>query len=283
MHSKINSSHSICWSNLIFPDSLQTYWTCAGRSMMLKKLFLSKQQLLITYPFLVFLDYWVLYTLRWCIWDSTCTVTSTWLEEFGDKFWYCADSLMTYWTCAGRSLLLKKINFDKMISTLISPFMFICLSVLVCFPIDIQHEANTHFNTFAFQYPQDSNFLAGGWCVCVCVCGGGGGFTIYVYPYVCLSVCIGFPIYIQLEANMHFNTFDFQYLQDSHFLLLIDSSSCPIFPRKQASTFHANCLNWRQFTWNIKSYFLEKIRKNISICCLLKILSRVLSYICLLQ
>ena len=42
-------------------------------------------------------------------------------------------------------------------------------------------------------------------------------------------------------------------------------------------TFNANCLHWRQFVWNDKSYFLEKIRKNISKCHLLKILPRVLS------
>ena len=32
-----------------------------------------------------------------------------------------------------------------------------------------------------------------------------------------------------------------------------------IFPRKYALKFHANCL--RQFAWNVKAYFLEKIRK----------------------
>ena len=28
-----------------------------------------------------------------------------------------------------------------------------------------------------------------------------------------------------------------------------------IFPRKQDLTFHANCLHWRQFAWNVKSCF----------------------------
>ena len=66
-----------------------------------------------------------------------------------------------------------------------------------------------------------------------------------------------------------------------------------IFPRKQDSTFHANCLLRWQFAWNVKSRFLgkyketicmkcqilfsEKNKKNISKCCLLKILPRVLS------
>ena len=40
---------------------------------------------------------------------------------------------------------------------------------------------------------------------------------------------------------------------------------------------HANCLQWRQFAWNVKFCFLRKIRKNISICCLLKFLPRMLS------
>ena len=34
-----------------------------------------------------------------------------------------------------------------------------------------------------------------------------------------------------------------------------------IFPRKQDSTFHANCLLRRQFAWNVISCFLRKIRK----------------------
>ena len=49
-----------------------------------------------------------------------------------------------------------------------------------------------------------------------------------------------------------------------------------IFPRKQAMTFHANCLPWRQFAWNVKTCFLDKI-KNIILSRLLKILPRVLS------
>ena len=59
-----------------------------------------------------------------------------------------------------------------------------------------------------------------------------------------------------------------------------------IWPKKQDSTFHAKCLQWRQywrqfackvkpcflgnirkFACSVKSCFLRKIRKNISICC----------------
>ena len=42
-------------------------------------------------------------------------------------------------------------------------------------------------------------------------------------------------------------------------------------------TFHANCLQWKQFAWNVKSCFLGKIRKNISKCRLLINFPRVLS------
>ena len=68
------------------------------------------------------------------------------------------------------------------------------------------------------------------------------------------------------------------------------------FPGKQDLTFHAKCLQWRQFAWNAKSCFPGKVRKimgticmkcqilfsrkskkNISKCRLLKILPRVLS------
>ena len=34
-----------------------------------------------------------------------------------------------------------------------------------------------------------------------------------------------------------------------------------IFPRKQILTLHANCLQWRQFAWNVITRFLGKIRK----------------------
>ena len=37
-----------------------------------------------------------------------------------------------------------------------------------------------------------------------------------------------------------------------------------IFPSKQALIFHANYPLWRQFAWNIKSYFPEKYFKMLS-------------------
>ena len=50
-----------------------------------------------------------------------------------------------------------------------------------------------------------------------------------------------------------------------------------IFPRKQDLIFYAN---WKQFAWNVKSCFLGKNKKNISICCLLKFLPIMLSINC---
>ena len=65
-----------------------------------------------------------------------------------------------------------------------------------------------------------------------------------------------------------------------------------VFPRKQDLTFHANCLCWRQFACNVKTCFMGtlvtirmkcknlfsgKNKQNISKCCLLKFLPRVLS------
>ena len=38
------------------------------------------------------------------------------------------------------------------------------------------------------------------------------------------------------------------------------------FPRKQELTFHANCLQWRQFAWNVEPCLLGKIRKISSMC-----------------
>ena len=48
------------------------------------------------------------------------------------------------------------------------------------------------------------------------------------------------------------------------------------FSRKQDLTFHANCLQWRQFAWNVKTCFLGKI-KIFSKCHLLKVLPKVLN------
>ena len=50
-----------------------------------------------------------------------------------------------------------------------------------------------------------------------------------------------------------------------------------IFSRKQALTFHANCLHEKQFAWNVKGHFWRKTKKKISKCCLPKILPRLLS------
>ena len=51
-----------------------------------------------------------------------------------------------------------------------------------------------------------------------------------------------------------------------------------IFPRKQDLTFHANCLQWRQFAWNAKSCFLGKIRKIFQNVVCWKFFPRVLNW-----
>ena len=38
------------------------------------------------------------------------------------------------------------------------------------------------------------------------------------------------------------------------------------FARKQVLTFHANCLHWRRFVWNVKSCFLEKKNHQFEFC-----------------
>ena len=40
--------------------------------------------------------------------NSACTMKSTRLKIFVEAIWYFADSLQTYWKCAGRSMMLKK-------------------------------------------------------------------------------------------------------------------------------------------------------------------------------
>ena len=49
------------------------------------------------------------------------------------------------------------------------------------------------------------------------------------------------------------------------------------FSRKQDLTFHTNCLQRRQFAWNVKTCFMGKMKKNSSIYGLLKILPCMLS------
>ena len=39
------------------------------------------------------------------------------------------------------------------------------------------------------------------------------------------------------------------------------------FPEKKDLTFHANCLQWRQYAWNVKSCFMRKIRKIFQYVC----------------
>ena len=56
-----------------------------------------------------------------------------------------------------------------------------------------------------------------------------------------------------------------------------DDISFFIFRRKQDLTFHANCPNWRTFCLKCQIPLSGKNKKNISKCCLLKILRRVLS------
>ena len=57
----------------------------------------------------------------------------------------------------------------------------------------------------------------------------------------------------------------FKYFNHYHYLGIVSRWQVGdiflIFPRKQNLTFHANCLHWRQFAWNVKTRFLGKRRK----------------------
>ena len=72
-------------------------------------------------------------------------------------------------------------------------------------------------------------------------------------------------IYLQINAKHPGKNFHRQHWFFSSFFLL--------FPRKQVLTFHTKCLHQRQFSWNVKSCFMGKIRKKkkkkSAICCLL--------------
>ena len=54
-------------------------------------------------------------------------------------------------------------------------------------------------------------------------------------------------------------------------------SNCTFCGQRRQRSPWSDCANWRQCAWNVKTSFLEKNKKNISICCLLLILPRVLS------
>ena len=74
--------------------------------------------------------------------------------------------------------------------------------------------------------------------------------------------------------------YQIQYCNVYHAILCVKVSEDNIlkyfsyFSHKTDLTFHANCLLrflGRQFVWNVKAYFLEKNKKNISKCRLLNL------------
>ena len=58
-------------------------------------------------------------------------------------------------------------------------------------------------------------------------------------------------LYCFMRINLYYSLGKFSRWQTDDFFLS--------FPRKQNLTFHANCLQWRQFAWNVKTCFLGKI------------------------
>ena len=86
------------------------------------------------------------------------------------------------------------------------------------------------------------------------------------------------PKFMHIKAYLHVNHMEYYGLLTFTTLWTIQKTNCYFlnFPRKQDLTLHANCVHWKQFVWNIKPVFSEKIRK-IFPCCLLTISPKVLS------
>ena len=82
-------------------------------------------------------------------------------------------------------------------------------------------------------------------------------FTVHVWQKsgfrMSLSVCFLIHMKIWNNFNLYYSLGLFSRWQINDSFL--------IFPRKLELTFHANSLQWRQFTWNVKSSFLGKMRK----------------------
>ena len=65
-----------------------------------------------------------------------------------------------------------------------------------------------------------------------------------VYPIISQILSLG-------ALALNFTTLWVNSADDKDYFFLI-------FPRKLDLTFHANCLQWRQFAWNAKTHFLDK-------------------------
>ena len=60
----------------------------------------------------------------------------------------------------------------------------------------------------------------------------------------------------KVGASLMLNTLGKNFSRQHFFFIIIF-----IFPKKPVLTFHANCLQWRPFAWNVKSCFLGKNKK----------------------
>ena len=91
--------------------------------------------------------------------------------------------------------------------------------------------------------------------------------------FIVLSLFRDFAGYSLLRFFLPNTLFNWTYYKYGYGLALLAKFSADnilkyfflIFPWKQVLTFYANCLQWRQFAWNVKTCFLGKISM-----CLLK-------------
>ena len=85
--------------------------------------------------------------------------------------------------------------------------------------------------------------------------------TIKVHKERENASCLVFSIFILTLSRIKISADIFYFFLFFYFYFFFFFTFC----RKMNLTFHTNCLLRRQFAWNVRSIFLEKIRKNKNI------------------
>ena len=131
------STHTTAFAETIwyFAYTIKTLWIFAWRSLIPKKLFLTKWQLCeFSHVFLFALKQ------RFCLClDSTYMGTSTCTSAFTEAFWYFRYTIQIYWACSCRDIMQKK---------KLAKWMLIKLLIAILYDLCIYGEINLYHSFF---------------------------------------------------------------------------------------------------------------------------------------
>ena len=141
----------------------------------------------------------------------------------------------------------------------------VALFFLVTFHDDLSvtrlHGINHQYSGFASWHirPADANVIATAWCVV----GKKNTITTHAWTSLCIICCMVCACAVDtIEKKMWWLGYYIAVTADLLNTIYAEQTTYwnifLVYPRRQVSTFHANCLRWRQFACNIKSYFLGK-------------------------